>query len=202
MSSVTAPAEAAAIISASFEAIPSILRLIDSLEPAIRAAICIVTYGAPCFPQTSDLTLSPDSPFAVTIVRHGEAICNGGIYMAPSGRFLEVTICRQIVPYGRSRALEAGPPGQQLLISAARAFGSRAIVVILSGCGDHGAQVLPAAKACGATIIVEDPETAESSCMPKAAIATGAVDYVLPAESIASKITELVRAMTGAEVSA
>ena len=49
-------------------------------------------------------------------------------------------------------------------------------------------------KACGGTVIVEDPGTAEFSGMPEAAVATGVVDFVLPVQEIADVVVGLVEA--------
>jgi two-component system chemotaxis response regulator CheB len=49
-----------------------------------------------------------------------------------------------------------------------------------------------AVKARGGTVIVEDPATAEFSGMPKAAIETGAADFVLTIEEIGPVVSHLV----------
>ncbi len=55
----------------------------------------------------------------------------------------------------------------------------RAICIILSGTGSHGALGLKAVKAAGGMAMVQDPATAEYERMPQSAIATGLADYVL-----------------------
>jgi two-component system CheB/CheR fusion protein len=60
----------------------------------------------------------------------------------------------------------------------------RAICIILSGTGGHGALGLKAVKAAGGMAMVQDPATAEYARMPQSAIATGLADYVLPAEKM------------------
>jgi two-component system chemotaxis response regulator CheB len=51
-----------------------------------------------------------------------------------------------------------------------------------------------AVKSRGGTVIVQDPQTAEFSGMPEAAVGTGMVDFVLPLEEIAAVIRGLVEA--------
>ena len=46
----------------------------------------------------------------------------------------------------------------------------------------------------GGTVIAEDPELAEFKGMPRAVIAAGAVDFILPLDEIASVICGLVEA--------
>jgi two-component system, chemotaxis family, protein-glutamate methylesterase/glutaminase len=47
-------------------------------------------------------------------------------------------------------------------------------------------------KAVNGTVIAQDPEDAESAGMPRAAIATGVVDFILPIEEIAEALVALV----------
>jgi two-component system CheB/CheR fusion protein len=69
----------------------------------------------------------------------------------------------------------------------------KAICVILSGTGTHGALGLKAIKAAGGMAMVQDPATAEFPRMPQSAVATGLADYVLPAE----KMPEALRRYIG-----
>ncbi|MBN2864825.1 MAG: PAS domain-containing protein [Thiotrichales bacterium] len=66
-----------------------------------------------------------------------------------------------------------------------------AIAIILSGMGSDGTQGILAIKRAGGTIIVQDPEGLEFNAMPKSAIATGLVDYILPAEKMPKLLKKL-----------
>ena len=50
-----------------------------------------------------------------------------------------------------------------------------------------------AVKESGGIILVQDPDEAEFSSMPRSAIATGIADFVLPRRELAQRLTELVR---------
>jgi two-component system CheB/CheR fusion protein len=65
---------------------------------------------------------------------------------------------------------------------------SRAVSVILSGTGANGSMGLKRIKENGGVAFVQDPEEAEYNDMPRNAIATGLVDYVLPVADIPAKI--------------
>jgi two-component system CheB/CheR fusion protein len=56
----------------------------------------------------------------------------------------------------------------------------RAICIVLSGTGTDGTLGLKEIKGQGGMVIVQAPETAKYDGMPRSAIATGVVDYVLP----------------------
>ena len=94
--------------------------------------------------------------------------------------------------------LRLGPrtPGLHLPIDAffeslARVQGGRAIGVILSGTASDGSQGVKAIKEeCGITF-AQDEASAQHLGMPRNAIATGAIDYVLAPEEIARELARL-----------
>ena len=64
---------------------------------------------------------------------------------------------------------------------------------MLSGTGSYGAFGAKAVKGRGGLVLVQDPSEATHSDMPRAAIATGAADVVLPVRELATALAELVR---------
>src|SRR6185436_10951638 len=65
---------------------------------------------------------------------------------------------------------------------------ARSVAVILSGTGANGSMGLKKIKECGGVAFVQDLEEAQYSDMPRNAVATGLVDYILPVEEIPAKI--------------
>jgi two-component system, chemotaxis family, CheB/CheR fusion protein len=63
--------------------------------------------------------------------------------------------------------------------------------VLLSGSGTDGVVGLKSIKESGGVILVQEPEEAEYDSMPKAAVATGLVDFVLPAAELGTKVVQL-----------
>jgi two-component system CheB/CheR fusion protein len=88
-----------------------------------------------------------------------------------------------------------GPPTSidLFLRSLAEDAQEKAICIILSGTGAHGALGLKAIKAAGGLAMVQDPETAEYPLMPRSAIATGLADYVLPVEQMPEALIKYVQ---------
>lgn len=82
------------------------------------------------------------------------------------------------------------PSVDVLFESAADAYGTALIGVILTGANDDGAAGVRRVKSRGGLVVVQDPETAEAPSMPAAAIATGAVDQILPLEKIGPFLVE------------
>jgi two-component system CheB/CheR fusion protein len=69
----------------------------------------------------------------------------------------------------------------------------KAVCIILSGNGTDGSLGLRAVKAGFGLAIAQEPSTAEYDSMPRSAIATGLVDYVLPAEKMAARLVSYLR---------
>jgi two-component system CheB/CheR fusion protein len=98
-------------------------------------------------------------------------------------------------PYGQRSPIDA------LFRSNAEHVGD-GLAVILSGAGADGAIGVRAVKEAGGIILVQDPNEAEFPSMPRAAIATGAVDFVLSVEEIAARTVDLIEAkLNGADLS-
>ena len=135
---------------------------------------------------------------AVKLAEDREAVRPCTIYIAPPDRHMLVG------PGGSLRLTDTElvhfvrPSADLLLESVAGAYGGRAIAVVLTGTGVDGAMGVRAIKTRGGTVIVEDPETAEFSGMPSAAVATQTVDFVLPLGEIAPVLARLVMDSRGA----
>ena len=77
--------------------------------------------------------------------------------------------------------------------SVADVYGSNAIGVVLSGTGSDGAEGIAAIKAAGGVTFAQDPLSAGQDGMPRAAAATGCVDFVLPPAEIAAQLERIGR---------
>ncbi|TML73447.1 MAG: chemotaxis protein CheB [Actinobacteria bacterium] len=82
------------------------------------------------------------------------------------------------------RVQYARPSIDVLFESAADAYGSAVIGVILTGANEDGAAGLAAIKHRGGVAIIQDPIGAERRAMPDAAIAATVADAVLPLDAI------------------
>jgi two-component system chemotaxis response regulator CheB len=78
-----------------------------------------------------------------------------------------------------------------LFESAAEAYRDALIGVVLTGANADGARGADRIKKNGGIVIVQDPSTAEAPEMPKAAIASAAVDRILPLDRIGPFLIEM-----------
>ena len=76
--------------------------------------------------------------------------------------------------------------------SLAEDYGERSIGVVLSGTGSDGTLGIRAIKGAGGMVMAQDEATAKFDGMPKSAIATGLVDYVLPPAEMGDQLLKYV----------
>jgi two-component system chemotaxis response regulator CheB len=114
----------------------------------------------------------------------------GNVYLAPANYHLLVEdgefslSVDEAVAYSR-------PSIDVLFESAADAYHDALIAVVLTGANADGARGVDRVKKKGGLVIVQDPETAEAPEMPKAAIASTAVDRILPLDRIGPFLIEM-----------
>ena len=114
------------------------------------------------------------------------------VYVIPPGFNLEIEgRVLKLVPRPETRA--APMPIDHFFRLLAQAHERRAIGIILSGTGSDGSLGLYEIKERGGVAFAQDESTAKYPGMPHSAIATGAVDFVLPVEQIAQELMRIVR---------
>jgi two-component system CheB/CheR fusion protein len=74
--------------------------------------------------------------------------------------------------------------------SLADTHGSQSAVIVLSGADSDGALGIKRVKELGGLTIAQEPDEAEHSSMPRAAIQTGMVDWVLPVAEMPGRLME------------
>ena len=92
------------------------------------------------------------------------------------------------------------PAINALFRSAAVAYGSRVIGVVLTGLLDDGTDGLIAIKAVGGTSVVQDPEDAEWPSMPRNAIKRDHVDYIAVLDQMGALLSRLSREEAGSSL--
>jgi two-component system CheB/CheR fusion protein len=117
------------------------------------------------------------------------------LYVIPPGTYLSVGngSLRLSQPQARHGARL---PFDFLLRSLAEMCGTRAVCVILSGTGADGSLGLKAVKEKHGLVIAQAPDEAAYDGMPRNAIMTGAVDFVLPLAKIPDALVKYGRRLT------
>lgn len=121
-----------------------------------------------------------------------EKICGGTVYIAPANYHLLVEKDHTFSLSTDERVSYSRPSVDVLFETAAAAYKSRLIGVILTGANSDGSEGIRKIKNGGGLTIAQNPETAHSLVMPQAAIDTGAVDFILELEDIPGFLNELL----------
>jgi two-component system CheB/CheR fusion protein len=119
---------------------------------------------------------------------NGMTVMRDNVYIVPPGlQFsLEHGLLRPARP---SRGDEAGRPFDFFLRSLAAERGDQAICVVLSGTGSDGSLGIRTIRERGGLVLVQSPDEATYDGMVRSAMATGAVDHVLPVQGIVEILT-------------
>lgn len=124
------------------------------------------------------------------IVRHG---C---VYLAPAGYHLLIEPDESFSLSVDEKVNYCRPAIDPLFESASDVYGASLIGIILTGANSDGARGLKTIKARGGIAIVQDPKTAISPYMPRAAIEAVPVDYIIQLEQIAPLLITLNKVPT------
>jgi two-component system chemotaxis response regulator CheB len=130
---------------------------------------------------------------ALTVKEAGdkETLAPGTAYLAPAGYHLLIEPDRSFSLSVDEKVNYCRPAIDPLFESAADAYGSALIGVVLTGANADGANGLKAIKNRGGRTIVQNPKNAESPYMPQAAIQAVAVDHICDLEEIGPLLLRL-----------
>jgi two-component system chemotaxis response regulator CheB len=185
---------------------------------AMFEVVAIVTSAGGLPALTAVLpAIGPDNPVPVVVAQHlgehgsllveilrrsthlssiewavdGSSLRPGGMFVCPPRMMLELqpdeTVRLTPLPSGHT-----GRPFDVLLGSMAASYGTRGLAVVLTGMGSDACEGAQEVHANGGTVIVQSMASAAYPGMPEAAIATGALDLVLPLEEIGAVVHDLI----------
>jgi two-component system chemotaxis response regulator CheB len=171
---------------------PALASLVAQLPATLPAAVLVVQH------------LSPEStgePLVQRLAARTGLHCQlattnlpleaGHLYLAPPDRHLLVKENHMLVTKG-PRENNYRPAADALFRSAAVAFDSHVIGVVLTGMLHDGTAGLDFIKRCGGIAVVQDPAEAEFPSMPESALRGVAVDYVVALPEMGALLTRLV----------
>jgi two-component system chemotaxis response regulator CheB len=170
-----------------FEALKS---LADDLPKDLQASIFIVWHMSPDVRGVLPQVLNRAGTINAAHAYDNEPIKPNRIYVAPPDYHLLVERGRVRVTRG-PKENRFRPAVDPLFRSAAYAYGSRVIGVILSGALDDGTSGLWTIKHRGGVAIVQDPSDAEVPSMPESALREVKVDYRVPVAEMADLLNRL-----------
>jgi two-component system, chemotaxis family, protein-glutamate methylesterase/glutaminase len=178
-------------IGASAGGLKALMEVLSRLPADLRVTVLIVQHLDPRHKSLLVELLQRHCQIKIKEAVNDDPVEPSVVYIAPPDKHLLLSGGKT---YLTSTAfVHFSRPSIDLLFeSVAASMGGKSIGVILTGSASDGAMGIKAIKEQGGTTIVQDPETAEHNSMPRSAIATGMVDFVLPLAEIAPAIITLI----------
>jgi two-component system chemotaxis response regulator CheB len=180
------------LIGASAGGVQALADLVHGLPGDLPASVFVVLHVAPYGKSTMPAILSRSGLLPAIHPEDRRPIRPGEIYVAPPDHHL-------VIEHGRVR-ISRGPqengyrPAVDVLFrTGAQVDGPRVVGVVLTGNLDDGTAGLSVVKKHGGVAVVQDPDEAEHSGMPRSAMHSVQVDHVLPLALIPRLLEKLAR---------
>jgi two-component system, chemotaxis family, protein-glutamate methylesterase/glutaminase len=183
----------AVVIGTSAGGLKALRTLLIPLPASFRLPVMVVQHISASSDGFWIEMLNNACPLTVKEADEKEAIRPGHVYIAPPNYHLLVEDNRVFSLSTDWRVNYARPSIDVLFESAAMAYRSKLIGIVMTGSNNDGANGLKAIKEAGGLTIAQDPATAEAAYMPECAIAATRVDHILPLEKILNLLLTIDR---------
>jgi two-component system chemotaxis response regulator CheB len=167
--------------------------IIPVLPAAYPLPVVVIQHISPHSDNYTTRYLDRISNIKVKEVDEKEKIKPGIVYMAPPNYHVLVEEDETFSLSVEGRINWARPSIDVLFESAADVYGEALIGAILTGANKDGSSGLKKIKDEGGLTLVQDPHTAEVDGMPRAAIETAKIDYILKLEDIGPFLAQIGR---------
>jgi two-component system CheB/CheR fusion protein len=174
-------------LGASAGGLESLKAFFENVEPDGGMAYIVVTHQDPSHASQLPDLLGNITSIPVNQVTDGTEVKPDNVYTIPPDR--DMTIEDGVLKLSKQQqhhGLRA--PITHFFRSLARDQGERAVCVLLSGMGTDGTPGMKDIKERLGMAMAQDPDTAKFSSMPRSAVSTGMVDFVLPVEEMPERL--------------
>jgi len=182
------------VIATSLGGLAALTRILLDIPPNFSCPIVVLQHRKER-PEGDDLLVQLLDDRVILDVQpasQGVYLQAGTVYVAPPGRHIRVEKDRRIHLSDEVKIGLWRPAADELLRTVAASYREAAICVILTGKLFDGAKGAMAIQAGGGTVLAQDEASSEAFAMPRAAIATGAVNRVLPLNEIGPALCAMV----------
>lgn len=177
----------------------ALAQILGEIPADFPASIVVVQHLAAGFAPHLTSWLKTVSRLPVRVAQHGDVLGAGSVLVAPDGHNLRIDSLMRCVLSQDDTPSGHLPCGDALFESVARAFGRRAVGVILSGMGEDGAAGLLTLRRAGAVTVAQDATSSVIYGMAERAVALGAVTCELSSARIAEYVCRLFNTRSIAE---
>lgn len=152
-------------------------------------AFVVVQHLSPDYKSLMAELLAKHTSIPILQGEDGVEVRPGRIYLIP--RKKNMTIYKQKL-FLTEQEHGLNLPIDIFLRSLAEDAGEKAVGIILSGTGSDGSRGIRAIKEAGGLVIVQDSDDAKFDGMPRSAVSTGIVDFILPVAKIPEELGNFV----------
>ena len=171
---------------------PRVLREIFDGMPRLNAGVVLVQHMPGFIAGLMIKKIGQNSGMRFRIAENGDALENGSVYLAPCGVHLELEKNHLVRLSRRDKVNYVCPSVDVAMRSLEAAPDVFPVGVLLTGMGNDGVYGMIHIKNLNGVTIAQDEKSCAIFGMPKEAISTGRVDWVLNPAQIRDKLIELV----------
>ena len=178
------------IIGASWGGLHAVSEILAGLPEDFPAPVVIVQHRQEGAENLLPGLLDRQGPLKVREAEDKTQLSAGCVHVAPPG--YHVLVEKGHLELSTEGQVSFSRPSIDVAMeTAAHAYGDRAIGVVLTGANEDGAAGLAEIRRLGGVAVAQDPDTAEKSTMPAAAIAAASPQHVRPLDEIAPLLVRL-----------
>ena len=179
-------------IGASAGGLEAIEAFIKNVQSGSGLAFIVVQHLSPDYKSLMVELLSKKTDMPVYRAEDGMVVETDSVYLIPPKKNLTIFHGKLLLKdQDYSKGLNL--PIDIFLRSLAEDQGTKAIAIILSGTGSDGMRGIRAIKEWGGMVMVQNEESAKFDGMPRSAISTGLVDFILPPVDMPGQILSYIK---------
>ncbi len=171
---------------------PAILATILKELPIIDACILIVQHMPKFVNESVRNEIGSEARMEVRLAKDEDQLQNGVVFLSPSGVHMTVVENRTIKLVDGEKVNYVRPSVDVAMKSIEKDPNINTIGVIATGMGSDGAEGIRHIKSLGGVTLAQNELSCVIYGMPKTALETGSVDFVLNPKEIATKIAQLM----------
>jgi two-component system, chemotaxis family, protein-glutamate methylesterase/glutaminase len=156
----------------------ALARLVPQLPAPLGAGTVIVQHMPAGFTTSLAARLDKASPLSVVEAVAGETLAPDKVVLGPGGLHLRLDAERRVVLSEEAPIGGLRPRADLGIADAAKLFGRRLLLVVLTGMGNDGVRGAEAVRAHGGRVLVQEESTCTVYGMPRAVAEAGLADAV------------------------